>query len=70
MPVTDNMPSAAMAMPYKPANVNAPMMASARMIAGRPVEYIPTPRPAMMLVAAPVTDASVMARTGALSVDV
>ena len=40
------------------------------MIVGRPVEYMPTPRPEMMLVAAPVTEASVMPRTGALSVAV
>ena len=70
MPVTDSMPRAAIAMPYRPANVNAPMMASASTIVGRPVEYIPTPRPEMMLVAAPVTEAFAMPVTGAVWVAV
>ncbi len=46
------------------------MMASASTIVGRPVEYIPTPRPEMMLVAAPVTDARAMLVTGVVCVAV
>ena len=45
-------------------------MASARTTVGMPVEYIPTPSPAMMFVAAPVTDCRAMPVTGDVCVAV
>ena len=41
-------------------------VAAARMIAGKAVESIPLPRPAMMFVAAPVVEASAMRFEGPL----
>ena len=70
MPVMDSMAVAAMAMPYKPASMYAAQMATHTASTGRAVDFIDTPRPAMMLVAWPVCDAAATWRTGAYSVAV
>ena len=61
---------AAIAMPYKPANLNDTKMATQTNITGQAVERIDTPRPAMMLVPWPVVDACAMCLTGAYCVPV
>ena len=50
------MPTAAIAMPYSAANSKLKKIAAAMTRIGRPVDIIPTPRPAMMFVAGPVSD--------------
>jgi hypothetical protein len=49
--VSDNIAVAAMAMPYRPPSSNAPQIAKQIAITGNAVDFIDTPRPAMMLVA-------------------
>ena len=51
MPVMDSMAVAAMAMPYSPAKEKAAQMATHTASTGSAVDFIDTPRPAMMLVA-------------------
>ncbi len=45
-----------MAIPYNPASEYAPMIGAAIRMIGMAVDIIPTPSPAIMFVAAPVTD--------------
>ena len=70
-PVIDNIAVAAMAMLYRPASsspagasANAPQMLAQTAITGQVVAFMETPRPAMILVASPVNDASAMVLTG------
>ena len=70
MPVSDNMAVAAMAMPYRPPSSNAPQIAKQIAITGSAVDFIDTPRPAMMLVAWPVCEAAATFCTGEYSVAV
>src|SRR5690625_5287413 len=64
MPVIDSIATAATAMPYSPDSMNAAKIANARMMVGTKVEFMPTARPLMMLVALPVSLALAMRRTG------
>ncbi|MNP85611.1 hypothetical protein D3C76_1854230 [compost metagenome] len=50
MPAIDSIAVAAIAMPYRPASANAPQIARHTAITGSAVDFIDTPRPAMMLV--------------------
>jgi hypothetical protein len=50
MPVIDNIAVAAMAMPYSPANALAAQMAAHTASTGSAVDFMDTPRPAMILV--------------------
>ena len=70
MPVIDSIAVAAMAMPYRPPSSNEPQIATHTAITGSAVDFIDTPRPAMMLVAWPVVEAAATCRTGAYSVAV
>ena len=67
-PTVASMPTAAMPMPYSPANQNDAKMATQMRITGMAVDSMPTARPAMMLVAAPVWLASAILRTGPAAV--
>ncbi len=74
-PVIDSIVVAAMAMLYRPpmlsgASWNAPQMLAQTAMTGRAVAFIEMPRPAMMLVASPVSEASAMVLTGLKSVPV
>ena len=51
MPVSDSIAVAAIAMPYRPPSSKAPQMAKQIAMTGSAVDFIDTPRPAMMLVA-------------------
>ena len=64
MPVKESMETAAMAMPYTPAQLKATMMPAAMTMIGRAVDFMETPRPAMMLVACPVVEAWATCLTG------
>ncbi len=64
MPAIDSIEVAAMAMPYRPASEYDTRIATHTAITGQAVDFIDTPRPAMMLVACPVTLASATWRTG------
>ena len=70
MPVIDSIAVAAIAMPNKPASVNDAQMATHTASTGNAVDFIDTPRPAMMFVAWPVCDAAATCCTGAYSVAV
>ncbi len=70
MPVIDSIAVAAIAMPKSPASVNDAQIATQTASTGNAVDFIDTPRPAMMLVAWPVCDAAATWRTGAYSVAV
>ena len=70
MPAIDSIAVAAMAMPYRPASQYDARIAAQTASTGQAVDFIDTPRPAMMLVAWPVVEASAMWRTGANSVAV
>ena len=73
MPVIDSMAVAAMAMPYRPSRAAPsvePQIARHTAITGSAVDFIDTPRPAMMLVAWPVCEAAATLRTGLYSVAV
>ncbi len=70
MPVSDNIAVAAMAMPYRPPSSYAPQIAKQMAMTGSAVDFIDTPRPAMMLVACPVCEALATLRTGEYSVAV
>ena len=70
MPVMDSMAVAAIAMPYRPSSVKAPQIARHTAITGSAVDFMETPRPAMMLVAWPVCEAAATLRTGLYSVEV
>ena len=70
MPVFASIPTAAIAIPYNPAKLKAPIMATAIIKIGIAVDIIPTPKPAIMLVADPVTDCLTMERTGFVPVPV
>ena len=74
-PVIDSIAVAAIAMLYKPpigtpsgASANAPQMLAQTARTGRAVAFIEMPRPAMMFVASPVSDALAIVFTGAYSV--
>ncbi len=76
-PVIDSIVVAAMAMLYRPASEspagasrNEPQMLAQTAMTGHAVDFIDTPRPAMMLVASPVSDASAIVFTGLKSVPV
>ncbi len=62
--MTDNIATAAIAIPYNPANRKAAKLAKTRTITGQAVDCMPTANPLMMLVALPVTEASAMLCTG------
>ena len=64
MPVIDSIEVAAIAMPYSPASQYETKIATQTASTGKAVDFIDTPRPAMMLVAWPVFEASAMCRTG------
>ncbi len=68
MPVTLSMATAAMPMPYNPAKINETNRATTRMSVGTSVLSSPTAIPLMMFVAAPVSEAFAMRRTGPYSV--
>ena len=70
MPAMLSIDVAAIAMPYRPAILNATQIAIHTKITGQAVERIETPRPAMMLVPWPVVDACAMCLTGAYWVPV
>ena len=70
IPVLASIPNAAIATPYKPAKKCAPIIARAKIRIGIAVDCIPTPKPAIILVAAPVTDWSVIDFTGDVPVPV
>ena len=73
MPVIDSMAVAAMAMPYRPAELcraDEPQIARHTASTGSAVDFIDTPRPAMMLVAWPVCEAAATFCTGLYSVAV
>ena len=63
-PTVASMPTAAIPMPYRPAKLNATAIATQMRITGRTVDSMPTARPAMMFVAAPVWLASAIRSTG------
>ena len=56
IPVLESIPTAAIAMPYKPPSSKAEIIAAERIKIGIAVEIIPVPKPAIKFVAAPVTD--------------
>ena len=68
MPVIDSIDVAAIAMPYRPAHQYETKIATQTAITGHAVDFIDTPRPAMMLVAWPVVDAGATCCTGLKSV--
>ena len=57
MPAIDSIEVAAMAMPYRPASQYDAQIAAHTASTGHAVDFIDTPRPAMMLVAWPVVEA-------------
>ena len=59
-----------MAMPYRPSSAYAAQIAAHTAITGSAVDFIDTPRPAIMLVAWPVCEAAEILRTGLYSVAV
>ena len=70
-PVIESMVVAAIAMLYRPpsstpsgASANAPQMLAQTASTGRAVAFIEMPRPAMMLVASPVSEAFAIVFTG------
>jgi hypothetical protein len=70
MPAMDSMAVAAIAMPYSPPSSNEVQIEAHTASTGRAVERIETARPAMMLVACPVSEAAATLRTGPNSVAV
>src|SRR5690606_35658525 len=68
MPAIDSMAVAAMAMPYSPPSAWAPQIAAHTATTGEAVDFVDTPRPALMLVPWPVVDACATCRTGPCSV--
>ncbi len=77
MPVIESIAVAAIAMPYRPRpsrmccpSSYEPQIARHTANTGSAVDFIDTPRPAMMLVACPVCDAAATFRTGLYSVAV
>ena len=58
------MPTAEIATPYNPPNLKARIIAKAIVNIGTTVDHIPTPSPAIMLVAAPVLEASAIPIVG------
>ena len=70
MPAIDSIEVAAIAMPYRPAQLVGARIATHTASTGYAVDFIDTPRPAMMLVPWPVVEASAMWRTGLNSVPV
>ncbi len=64
MPAIDSIAVAAMAMPYSPPSACAPQIAAQTAITGMAVDFIETPRPAMMLVPWPVVEAEATCCTG------
>ena len=67
MPSVESIPTAAMAMPYRPASSCAPMTAAAMTMSGITVLRIPVANPLMMMVAGPVTDRAAMPLVGLYS---
>jgi len=57
-------------MPYRPASLNDTRIATHTASTGHAVDFIDTPRPAMILVPWPVVEASAIWRTGVNSVPV
>ena len=70
IPVLANIPTAAIAIPYKPAKLCETIIAVAITIMGSAVDIIPTPNPAIMFVAEPVSDCSTIDETGFVPVPV
>ena len=70
MPVFASIPTAAIAMPYRPANEYAPRIAIAIKMIGKVVDRMPQPMPAMMFVALPVTDCRDTSVTGPVLIPV
>jgi hypothetical protein len=64
IPTVASIPTAAMAMPYRPAAAWATKIAAQMTSMGAMVLRMPTASPAMILVAGPVRAASAMVRTG------
>jgi hypothetical protein len=56
MPAIDSIAVAAIAMPYRPPSANATQIAAQHHDHGSAVDFIDTPRPAMMLVPWPVVE--------------
>ena len=65
-----NIPTAAIAIPYKPATSYEMIIAAAINKMGMAVLIIPTPKPAIIFVAAPVTDCFTIPVTGFVPVPV
>ena len=70
IPVLASIPTAAIAIPYKPAKVYEVIIAIQIRIIGTAVEIIPTPRPEIIVVAGPVSDCLTIDITGFLPVAV
>ena len=70
IPVLANIPTAAIAIPYNPAKLWDTKIADAINKIGTAVDIIPTPRPAIILVADPVSDCSTIEVTGFVPVPV
>ena len=64
MPAIDSIEVAAIAMPYRPASEYETKIATHTASTGQAVDFIDTPRPAMMLVACPVVEACATCCTG------
>ena len=65
-----NIPTAAIAIPYNPAKLWETKIADAINKIGIAVDIIPTPRPAIIFVADPVSDCSTIEVTGFVPVPV
>ena len=70
MPAIESIEVAAMAMPYRPASAYEARIAMHTATTGQAVDFIDTPRPAIMLVACPVTLAAATCCTGLYCVPV
>ena len=70
MPAIDSIEVAAMAMPYRPPSMYETTIAMQTKSTGQAVDFIDTPRPAIMLVAWPVTLAAATCCTGLYCVPV
>jgi hypothetical protein len=67
-PTVASIPTEAIAMPYRPADVNDTQIAAQMSSTGTMQLSMPTASPAMMFVAGPVFEASAMRRTGPAAV--
>ena len=68
MPTVANIPTAAMPIPYRPADSCATKIAAQITRTGRAQLRNPTAKPSMMLVAVPIREASAISMTGFMDV--